>query len=143
MSGHNLAPYLAAAVAHNPRAMQRLEKFVGAQRGHMLVLAKNGGYADHRAITMGRAEHAISARLFLGFLETLSEDQKDEQKLFQIFRNGWPRAISEAEMKENPSIAFVARSSVERNADDLSIMFELVFSDGLFAAWKKVDCTGD
>lgn len=127
MSGHNLAPYLAAAVAHNPRAMQRLEKFVGTQRGHMLVLAKNGGYADHRAITMGRAEHAISARLFLGFLETLSdENPKDEQKLFQIFRNGWPRAISEAEMKENPSIAFVARSSAERNADDLSIMFELV-----------------
>ena len=119
----NITPFIAAAVAHNPRAMQRLEKLVGTRRGEMLALGSKNEFAHHRIVMMGRAEHTISARIMLGFMDTLDDTKQDDQKLLQILRSGWPRVMMEVENEDCPSMESAALHCASRNRDDLSILF--------------------
>lgn len=117
----SLEPFIAAAVAHNPRAMMRMEGYIRGRHGEMLVAARKSGFFDHRIITMGRAEHAVSARLALGFLET----EEENSRILRVFRAGWPEAMKAAEQEQQPSIALVSRHSTELHSTDLPVMFEL------------------
>ena len=117
----NLEPFIAAAIAHNPRAMKRMEGYIRGRHGEMLVAARKSGFFDHRIITMGRAEHAVSARLALGFLET----EEENSRILRVFRAGWPEAMKAAEQEQQPSISMVSLRSTETHTADLPVMFEL------------------
>ena len=121
----NLLPYVAVAVAHNSRAMQRLEKLCAPHRSEIVALGEKHECARHRLLMMGRAEHTLSARLFLGFWDFIGDSDDAYQKVTQIIRSGWSFVMLEVQ-KEAPSIEAVARHSAAFHTDDLSVMLDLV-----------------
>lgn len=120
MGSIDFFPFLAAAVAHNPRALQRLNRIVGERRGALIAEGERSTRAKHRVIMMGRAEHIAAAHLVLGYL-TLN----DVEGFMKCLGAGWREAMKEAE-KPEPSFYRAGQSAAGRHKDDLSVMLELV-----------------
>lgn len=121
----NLLPYLAAAVAHNPRAMQRLEKLVAPNRAEIVALGEKHMFARHRVVVMGRAEHIVSARLMLGYWDFLDPSAESNNKLMQILRAGWSSLVLQAG-KEAPSLNDALNRIKREGKNDLIVMFDAI-----------------